>query len=100
MKNYMYREKKPREYMVVQLTKEMIRSKSELPDFLSEFPNEKKIHKEQDCIAYLGVNNTVIRANNGAKIYPKVGDYLGVNSDNDLRYWPKDDFETFYEAVK
>lgn len=94
----MYQEKKPRRYEVTQLTLPMLMDASNLPGFLSEFP-APKLYPQQDCIVYYGTKNTVIRANNGQKIHPKVGDYLGVNSDYELRYWHKDDFNDFYERV-
>ena len=94
-----YRERVIRTYQVIKLTKHMLQSASNLPGFLSEF-HSLGLYTEADCIVYYGKKNTVIRANHGTKIYPKVGDYLGVNSDNELRYWSKDDFLDFYEEVK
>lgn len=93
-----YQEKIRRKYEVVQLTSEMLQDATDLPKILKDFESPK-LYPQQDCIVYYGKNNTVIRANNGNKIHPKVGDYLGVNGDGELRYWHRDDFNDFYERV-
>ncbi len=93
-----YKEKIARTYQVVKLTYNMIADALYLPDFLQRFTTPYFDDEDQDGIVY-HIGYITVRANHGQDIIPKLGDYLGVNSDGDLRYWSGDDFLDFFEPV-